>query len=155
MPGRGTIPTGVLRRRNSPCSRPSPYLFSGEITLDAVAGKGLPPGVSVLVAAVAADNDAQGDSLDFDVMGTFGALVVSNNVAGAEYAEQDALDVSEKTALAVHGATFGLPGVSPAVVRSLEAVTDEELAGNGICVWSVVWRQSLVFTEGVNDGVTV
>ena len=56
--------------------------FSGEITLDAVAGKGLPPGVSVLVAAVAADNDAQGDSLDFDVMGTFGALVVSNNVAG-------------------------------------------------------------------------
>ena len=67
--------------------------FSGEITLDAVAGKGLPPGVSVLVAAVAADNDAQGDSLDFDVMGTFGALVVSNNVAGAEYAEQDALDV--------------------------------------------------------------
>ena len=110
---------------------------------------------SVLVAAVAADNDAQGDSLDFDVMGTFGALVVSNNVAGAEYAEQDALDVAEKTALAVHGATFGLPGVSPAVVRSLEAVTDEELAGNGICVWSVVWRQSLVFTEGVNDGVTV
>ena len=107
--------------------------FSGEITLDAVAGKGLPPGVSVLVAA----------------------LVVSNNVAGAEYAEQDALDVAEKTALAVHGATFGLPGVSPAVVRSLEAVTDEELAGNGICVWSVVWRQSLVFTEGVNDGVTV
>ena len=129
--------------------------FSGEITLDAVAGKGLPPGVSVLVAAVAADNDAQGDSLDFDVMGTFGALVVSNNVAGAEYAEQDALHVAEKTALAVHGATFGLPGVSPAVVRSLEAVTDEELAGNGICVWSVVWRQSLVFTEGVNDGVTV
>ena len=129
--------------------------FSGEITLGAVAGKGLPPGVSVLVAAVAADNDALGNSLDFDVVATFGALIVSNNVAGAEYAEKDALAVAVKTALAVHGATFGLPGVSPAVVRSLEAVTDEELAGNGICVWSVVWRQSLVFTEGVNDGVTV
>ena len=59
--------------------------FSGEITLGAVAGKGLPPGVSVLVAAVAADNDALGNSLDFDVVATFGALIVSNNVAGAEY----------------------------------------------------------------------
>ena len=43
--------------------------------------------------------------------------------------------------------------VSGADVRT--TFTDEELAGNGICVWSVVWRQSLVFTEGVNDGVTV
>lgn len=129
--------------------------FSGEITLDAVAEKRLPPGVSVLVAAVAADNEAAPASLDFDVMAVFGALVVSNNVAGAECAEADALAVAERTALAVHGATFGLP-VSPAVVRSLEAVTDEELARQGVCVWSVLWRQSFAFSQGETaDGVAV
>ena len=125
--------------------------FSGEITLDAVAEKGLPPGVSVLIAAVAADNEAAGGSLDFDVTATFGALVVSNNVAGAERAEA----VAEKTALVLHGNDFGL-SVGPAVVRSLEAVTDEELAGQGVCVWSVLWRQSFAFSQGENaDGVSV
>ena len=129
--------------------------FSGEITLDAVAEKGLPPGVSVLVAAVAADYEAAGDSLDLDVTATFGALVVSNNVAGAESAEAEALAVAEKTALALHGNDFGLP-VSPAVVRSLEVVTDDELAGQGVCVWSVLWRQSFAFSQGENaDGVSV
>lgn len=129
--------------------------FSGEITLDAVAGKSLPPGVSVLVAAVGADNGAPDNSLDFDVMGTFGVLVVSNNMAGAEGAEADALAVAEKAALAIHGAMFGLPGVSPAVVKSLEAVADEELAAQGLCVWAVLWRQSLAFTEGGNDGLAL
>lgn len=42
--------------------------FSGEITIDAVADKRLPAGVSVLVAALAADNDAAPGSLDFDVV---------------------------------------------------------------------------------------
>ena len=129
--------------------------FSGEITLDAVAEKGLPPGVSVLIAAVAADNEAAGGSLDFDVTATFGALVVSNNVAGAERAEAEALAVAEKTDLVLHGNDFGL-SVGPAVVRSLEAVTDEELAGQGVCVWSVLWRQSFAFSQGENaDGVSV
>lgn len=129
--------------------------FSGEITLDAVAEKRLPPGVSVLVAAVAADNEAAPASLDFDVMAAFGALVVSNNVAGAECAEADALAVAERIALAVHGATFGLP-VGPAVIRSLEAVADEELARQGVCVWSVLWRQAFAFSQGgTADGVVV
>lgn len=124
--------------------------FSGEITLDAVAQKRLPPGVSVLVAALAADNDAAPGSLDLDIVGTFGVLVVSNNVAGAECAEADALAVAEKAALSLHGAAFGLP-VSPAVVKTLEAVTDEALFENGLCVWSVLWRQQLVFTERNDD----
>ena len=124
--------------------------FSGEITIDAVAEKRLPPGVSVLVAAVAADNDAAPASLDFDVVGTFGVLVVASNVAGAEYAEADALAVAETAALALHGADFGLP-VSPAVVKTLEAVADDALVENGLCVWTILWRQQLVFTERKTD----
>lgn len=124
--------------------------FSGEITLDAVAEKRLPPGVSILVAALAADNDAAPGSLDFDVVGAFGVLVVSNNAAGAECAEADALAVAEKTALSLHGATFGLP-VNPAVVKTLESVADEALVENGLCVWSLLWQQQLVFTERNDD----
>ncbi|MEG1610807.1 MAG: phage protein Gp37 [Bilophila sp.] len=118
--------------------------FSGELTLDVAAEKGLPPGVSVLVAAIAADNDAQPGTLDFDVVGTFGVLVVSNNIAGAELAEADALAVAEKVALTVHGATFGLP-LSPALVKRIETATDGELAASGLSVWAVLWQQSLLF----------
>lgn len=124
--------------------------FSGEITIDAVADKRLPAGVSVLVAALAADNDAAPGTLDFDVVGSFGVLVISNNAAGAEDAEADALAVAETAALSIHGATFGLP-VSPAVVQTLEAVHDEAFVENNYSVWTIVWRQQLVFTERTND----
>ncbi|MEG2005328.1 MAG: hypothetical protein RR014_04735, partial [Bilophila sp.] len=82
--------------------------------------------------------------LDFDVVGTFGVLVVSNNIAGAELAEADALAVAEKVALTVHGATFGLP-LSPALVKRIETATDGELAASGLSVWAVLWQQSLLF----------
>ena len=124
--------------------------FSGEITIDAVADKRLPAGVSVLVAALAADNDAAPGTLDFDVVGSFGVLVISNNAAGAEDAVAEALAVAETAALSIHGATFGLP-VSPAVVQTLEAVHAEAFAENNYSVWTIVWRQQLVFTERTND----
>ena len=125
--------------------------FSGEITIDAVADKRLPAGVSVLVAALAADNDAPPGTLDFDVVASFGVLVISSNAAGAEYAEADALSVAETAALSIHGATFGLPA-SPAVVKSLEAVNDEAFVENGYSVWTIVWQQQLIFTERNPDG---
>ena len=58
--------------------------FSGEITIDAVADKRLPAGVSVLVAALTADNDAAPGSLDFDVVASFGVLVISSNAAARQ-----------------------------------------------------------------------
>ena len=96
---------------------------------------------------VAAENDAPADSLVFSVMGTFGALVISNSAAGAEHAEGDALSAAERAALSLHGATYGLEGVSPARVESLEACQDGELAENGLCVWAIIWKQALVFGE--------
>ena len=41
------------------------------------------------------------DSLDFDVVASFGVLVISGNAAGAEYAEADALSVAETAALSI------------------------------------------------------
>ena len=124
--------------------------FSGEITIGAVADKRLPAGVSVLVASLAADNDAAPGSLDFDVVASFGVLIISSNAAGAEYAEADALSVAETAALSIHGATFGLP-VSPARVKSLEAVNDETFVENGYSVWTIVWQQQPIFTERNTD----
>ena len=124
--------------------------FSGEITIGAVADKRLPAGVSVLVASLAADNDAAPGSLDFDVVASFGVLIISSNAAGAEYAEADALSVAETAALSIHGATFGLP-VSPARVKSLEAVNDETFVENGYSDWTIVWQQQLIFTERNTD----
>lgn len=69
---------------------------------------------------------------------------------GAEYAETDALSAAETAALSIHGATFGLP-VSPALVKSLEAVNDEAFVENGYSVWTIVWQQQLIFTERNTD----
>ncbi|HJB65189.1 MAG TPA: hypothetical protein H9768_02750 [Candidatus Mailhella merdavium] len=121
--------------------------FSGELNMDEAARRSFPPGISLLVAVVAAENDAPADSLVFSVMGTFGALVISNSAAGAEHAEGDALSAAERAALSLHGATYGLEGVSPARVESLEACQDGELAENGLCVWAIIWKQALVFGE--------
>ena len=120
--------------------------FSGEVSLEALTGKTLPAGVSVLVAAIGGDNSAPQDSLDFDMLGAFGVLVISNNVASAEDGEAEALAVAEKVALMLHCANFGLPGVSPARVLEIEPVHDDGLFGAGVTVWSVLWRQNLVFT---------
>lgn len=124
--------------------------FSGELNMDEAARRSFPPGISLLAAVVSAENDAPADSLAFSVMGTFGALVISNSAAGAEHAEGDALAAAERAALILHGATFGLEGVSPARVESLEAFQDEELAESGLCVWAIIWKQALVF--GGRDG---
>ena len=44
----------------------------------------------------------------------------------------------------IHGATFGLAGLSPARVLSIAPVTDEDLEKSNFSVWSVVWTQRVV-----------
>ena len=134
-----------LLKRTFP-ALPRVEAFSGELDLDVAARKRLPPGVSILVAAVSADNE--GTALDLDMEGTFGVVVVASNRAGREVAERDVLATAETAALAIHGSRFGLTGISPARVRVLEQVTDEALAENNLCVWSLVWQQALTFTAG-------
>lgn len=116
--------------------------FAGEVTLDAIAGKGLQAGVSVFVALVSVDNGSDAP-LDLDVTATFGALVVSSNPVSAEDREAEALRVAEKVVLTLHGATFSLPDVSPVALHSLEPVLDEALSDNGLAVWSALWTQAL------------
>ena len=123
--------------------------FSGELDLEVAARKRLPPGVTILVAAVSADNE--GTALALDMEGTFGVVVVASNRAGREAAEKDVLIAAEKAALTIHGSRFGLTGVSPARVRVLEQVMDEKLAENNLCAWSLVWQQALTFTTGEHD----
>lgn len=121
--------------------------FEGELSVDLAADKAFAPGVSVLVAALAADNEARPGSLDLDMTGVFCAVVVASNLHSPEEAQEEALPVAERIVMAIHGATFGLP-LSPAIVSGLEAAPDEDLARSGIRIWVVYWRQSLMFTNG-------
>ena len=57
--------------------------FSGEITLDAVAEKGLPPGVSVLIAAVAAA-----------VLAVISLILAITSRGGGDYDDEDDFDDS-------------------------------------------------------------
>ena len=124
--------------------------FAGELSFDATKNRALPPGVSVLVTTLGAENDAGPDALDFAMVGAFALIILSRNVAGAEAREADALAIAEKLALALHGQRFALTDVEPALVDRLEPVRDTDLDNMGVCVWTVVWTQAFVFTPEEN-----
>lgn len=118
--------------------------FSGELDLDTAKTKALPSGVSVLVAVLEAENATAG--LCLDLTGTFAALVVVNDTRDRERLEAHALAVAEVVTATLHGNSFGLAGVSPALVRSLSPLADDELDKAGLAVWSIIWQQGFVFT---------
>lgn len=119
--------------------------FAGELTFDAAKNKALPPGVSVLVTTLGAENDATESPLDLDFVGAFAAIIIARNVTNAEARETDALAVAEAVAWGLHGQRFGMDGVEPAKVDRLEPVRDTDLDSTGLCVWTVVWSQPFVF----------
>ena len=125
--------------------------FAGDLDMQSAASKNVRPGGggSLFVAAGEAENEAAPDSLDFDMRGVYGVFAVARHATKPEIAEAQALNLAQRAAKLLHGATFGLTGASPARVISLAPVTDDDLAKAGIWVWSVIWRQAVVF-----DGVT-
>lgn len=119
--------------------------FSGNLTFESASLKNLPP-EAVFVAVLDAGNAAEPASLDFDMLATFSAFILTRNRRDRESREADSLMIAEAVAQILHGATYGLPGVSPARVLTLAPVTDSELEQQGMCVWFVVWQHKLVFT---------
>lgn len=118
--------------------------FSGELNLDTAKGKILPSGVSVLVAVLEAGNEPPLEQLD--LTGTFAVLVAVNDTRSREAREARALTVAEAVTVAVHGNTFGLAGVGPALVLSLSPFSGDELDKSGLSVWSVIWQQGFTFS---------
>lgn len=126
--------------------------FAGDLDMQSAAPKNVRPGSGTVFVAIAeAVNVSPEESLDFDMAGVYGAFAIARNVARPEAAEAQALALAQAAASLLHGATYGLAGVSPARVLSLSPVTDDDLARSGIRVWGVVWRQTVVFDAG---GVT-
>jgi len=125
--------------------------FAGPIDMDGIArrnvqyaDKGL-----LFVAIGDAANAAAPGSLDFDMAGSFAVLAIARNAARPTKNEDTALVLAQTAARALHGATFGLAGVSPARVTTLEPLEhdDEKLAASGIRVWMLTWEQRFVFGE--------
>lgn len=117
--------------------------FSGKLDLDNAKAKNLPAGVSVLVAALEAANEQPCERLD--LTGVFVAQVVSVSSANRETREADALTLAEIITTIIHGNTFGLSGVSPALVAALTPLDSDTLDASGIAVWLVVWQQAFTF----------
>ena len=117
--------------------------FSGELDLDAAKDKALPPGISILVAVLDAENVAP--DLCLDLLGTFAVLVVVRDQRGNEAREARALAVAELATITLHGNKFGFLDVSPGFVVSLAPVAGEELDKAGLAAWTVVWRQAFTF----------
>lgn len=99
---------------------------------------------SLFVAVGEAENAADPDSLDFDMAAAFAVFAVARHASRPAHAEAAALGLAQKAARLIHGATFGLAGLSPARVLSIAPVTDEDLEKNNFSVWSVVWTQRVI-----------
>ena len=130
--------------------------FAGDLDMQSAAPKNVRPGGggTIFVAAVEAENAATPDSLDFDMAGLYGVFALARHAAKPEIAEAQALHLAQRAATLLHGATYGLAGVSPARVLSLAPVNGDDLAKAGIWVWSVVWRQTVVFETATPGEVT-
>lgn len=98
-------------------------------------------GIFVLISR--AENCSPRESLDFDLRATFAALVVAHGRKNQESREDAGLPVAEKAALALHGATFGLAGASPARVLGLAPISDNDLQKRGLWAWGITWEQTL------------
>lgn len=114
--------------------------FTGELNPKTVKNQSLTMGV-VYVAVLEGRNVAPYGSMAIDLEAAFGLFVLTRGGQGQNAREKDGLRLVELVALALHGATFGLPGVSPASVVQFEALTDEDFEKDGIAVWSIVWKQ--------------
>ena len=122
--------------------------FAGELDLRSAAPKGLgyDDRVNIFAAVGEAENAASQGSLDFDMECAFALFAVARHATRPTAAEALALETVQRAALAVHGNTFGLSGVSPARITALAPVPDDELAKRGLWIWSLAWQQRVVFT---------
>lgn len=122
--------------------------FAGELDLRSAAPKGLgyDDRVSVFIAVGEAENAAPQGSLDFDLEASFAAFAVARHATRPTAAEALSLQAIQQAALALHGETFGLSGLSPARVTALAPVPDDDLAKRGLWIWSLTWQQRVVFT---------
>lgn len=122
--------------------------FAGELDLRSAAPKalGYDNRVNLFVAVGEAENAAPQGSQDFDMECAFAVFAVARDATRPTAAEARALQAIQEAALVLHGATFGLPGVSAARVTALAPVPDEELAKRGLWIWSLTWQQRVVFT---------
>ncbi len=120
--------------------------FAGELDMTSIARKNVShsDAGSLFVAVGEAENAADPGSLDFDMAAAFAAFAVARHASRPAHAEAAALGLAQKAARLIHGATFGLAGLSPARVLSIAPVTDEDLEKNNFSVWSVVWTQRVV-----------
>lgn len=126
--------------------------FVGPVDMGSIASRNIVHGDKGLlfVAVGEAVNAADPKTLDLDMAGVFAVLAIARNAARPTKTEDASLMLAQKAALALHGATFGLAGVSPARVTSIEPLEhdDEKLTKIGIRVWCVTWEQRIVFGGG-------
>lgn len=120
--------------------------FAGELDMTSIARKnvGHADAGSLFVAVGEAENAAAPDSLDLDMAAVFAVFAVARHASRPAHAEAAALALAQKAAGLIHGATFGLAGLSPARVLSLSPVADEGLEKNNFSVWSLIWTQRVI-----------
>ncbi len=99
---------------------------------------------AIFVMALSSVNVASEDSLDFDLQGSLAALIVVHGRKNKTARESDGLALAEKVALALHGNSFGLTGVSPARCTGLAPVEDDDMDARGVWAWGVTWEQRII-----------
>lgn len=114
--------------------------LAGDLSFESLGHKQPGAGNSLYISVLGAVNDPQDGSLDFDLLATFGAAVISRKPV-AEVREAEALILAEGICRKIHGQSFGL--ASPATFKTLEQVSDSDLDKTGVSVWVIIWQQRI------------
>lgn len=106
--------------------------FAGVLNLDGLAPRGVQYSEKAALFIAAGECRNVGPALYCDFEASFWVFSVARHAARPTIAASAALALAQDAALAIHGQRFGLTGVSPANVRSLAPIIDDDLDKAGI-----------------------
>lgn len=119
--------------------------FAGDLTLEGLGQR--PLGLQELfVSVITVDNAPEDAPTDSDLRAAFGLFVIVRNQKDRLEREVMALDLAEQAFTCLHGSTFDLMGVGPALVGGMAPLDGEvrdALEKKGITVWALAWEQRI------------
>lgn len=121
--------------------------FAGSLDFDSLSPRGVQYSEQACLFIAPGECRNVGRELALDCEADFWAFSVARHAARPTIASNASLALAQKAAIAIHGQTFGLTGVSPANVRYVNAIASEDFEKVGIWAWELSFTMRVVFGE--------
>lgn len=121
--------------------------FSGALDFERLSPRGVQYSEQACLFIAPGECRNVGSELAFDCEADFWVFSIARHAARPTIASNASLALAQKAAIAIHGQTFGLSGVSPASVQHVSAISGEQFEKAGIWAWELLFTMRVVFGE--------